>query len=60
MFLDVSCLGALRKGFDRGNRDYDLWGGDELAGYELDVDTLNMLLDGQTMSLDTKYGRANQ
>ena len=55
MFLDVSCLGAWLA---------DLTGkigitacGDELAGYELDVDTLNMLLDSQTMSLDTKYGR---
>lgn len=30
---------------------------DEVSGYELDVDTLNMILDGQKVSLDSKYGR---
>lgn len=30
---------------------------DELSGYDNDVDTLNVVLDGQKVSLDTKYGR---
>lgn len=30
---------------------------DELSGYEIEPETLYMLLDGQKFSLDTKYGR---
>lgn len=43
------------KDFTGANRDYDLWVIDELSGYELDLDILNMLLDGQKVSNDTKY-----
>ena len=30
---------------------------DEFSGSELDLETLNMILDGQQMQLDSKYGR---
>lgn len=43
--------------FTGADKDFDLWVIDELSGYDTDVDTLNMLLDGQKVSLDCKYGR---
>lgn len=36
---------------------YALWVIDEFSGYELDLETLNMILDGQRMQLDSKYGK---
>lgn len=56
MFLNVYFVPRRAKDFTGGNKDHDVWVINELAGYDLDVDTLNMLLDGQIMSLDTKYG----
>jgi hypothetical protein len=56
-FLDVYFVPRRPKDFTGANKEYDLWVIDEVSGYELDVDTLNMILDGQKMSLDSKYGR---
>lgn len=56
-FLNVYFVSRRAKDFTGADRDYDLWVIDELAGYEADVDMLNVLLDGQKVSLDCKYGR---
>ena len=45
------------KDFTGANKDYSIWALDELSGSELDLETLNMILDGQQMRLDSKYGR---
>lgn len=58
--FDVYFVSRRTKDFTGANKDYDLWVIDECSGYELDVDTLNMLLDGQRVSLDTKYGRVSE
>ena len=55
--IDVYFVPRRAKDFTGANKDHHLWVIDECSGYELDVDTLNMILDGQRVSLDTKYGR---
>ena len=44
------------KDFTGANKDYSIWALDELSGSELDLETLNMILDGQQMRLDSKGG----
>lgn len=55
--LDVYFVSRRTKDFTGADRPYSLWVIDELSGYDLDVDTMNMLLDGQKVLLDTKYGK---
>lgn len=57
--LDVYFVSRRTKDFTGAGADrpYSLWIIDELSGYELYVDTMNMLLDGQKVLLDTLYGR---
>lgn len=56
-FLPVYFLPRRPKDFSGANKDYALWVMDEFSGSELDLETLNMLLDGQPVRLDSKYGR---
>lgn len=56
-FLPVYFVPRRTKDFTGANRRYALWVIDEFSGYDLDLETLNMILDGQRMQLDSKYGK---
>ena len=56
-FLKVYFVPRRPKDFTGASAHHDLWVIDELSGYDCDLDMLNMLLDGQKVSLDTKYGK---
>lgn len=56
-FLRVFSLPRRPNDFSGGNRDFDLWVIDEFGGYETSLDLLNMVLDGQRVQSDSKYGR---
>lgn len=43
--------------FTGGNKHYSVWVIDEFNGYETNASLLNMVLDGQKVALDTKYGK---
>ena len=55
--LPVYFVPRRTRDFTGANRRYALWVIDEFSGYDLDLETLNMILDGQRMQLDSKYGR---
>ena len=55
--LPVYFVPRRSRDFTGANQKYALWVIDEFSGYDLDLETLNMLLDGQRMRLDSKYGR---
>ncbi len=45
------------KDFTEADQPYDVWVIDEVSGREIDPALLNMILDGQKVMLDSKYGK---
>ena len=55
-FLQIYKMPRRRNDFSGAGDHYDLWVLDEWQGSDLSFDILNMILDGQKVNLDRKYG----
>lgn len=56
-FLSVYFVPRRLNDFTGAEKEHDLWVIDELSGYGMELEMLNMILDGQKIALDSKYGR---
>lgn len=56
-FIDIYFVPRRPNDFTGGSKHSSIWVIDEFNGYETDASLLNMVLDGQKVALDVKYGK---